>query len=289
MPLLEDLIPPLVTAYRDLYQRQKNIARLQHGKKDEFFGLRDFYRCVVKLQLHILSMLIKFVTILVCVCWVWCVSCSQTFPVYALNSVHKVFSWNPPDTVGRFYFYTSLKIIFIGSYCKGMLIIFVSCYFSLVKMIFHIAKKQRRSPNWQELERAIKRNFGGLLEEDFVPVKIFKQHLRFPPEFLQVRFTFLNTANKCNSRKQTIISQSWLPKRLYLSAILFTLLKVFFPFVSWSRTSTNILTLHNGYLSTTAAFLVDSPYIDLFKPLHNGYFLLSPRRLFSRDSDKCMW
>ena len=47
MPWLENLIPPLVTAYRDLYQRQKNIARLQHGKKDEFFGLRDFYRCVV--------------------------------------------------------------------------------------------------------------------------------------------------------------------------------------------------------------------------------------------------
>ncbi|CAH3163087.1 unnamed protein product, partial [Porites evermanni] len=99
MPWLEDLIPPLVTAYSDLYQRQKNIARLQHGKKDEFFGLRDFY--------------------------------------------------------------------------------------SLVKMVFHIAKKQRRSPNWQELEDAIKRNFGGLLEEDFVPVKIIKQHLGFPPEFLQ--------------------------------------------------------------------------------------------------------
>lgn len=47
MALLENLIPPLVTAYRDLYQRQKNIERLQHGKKDEFFGLRDFYRCVV--------------------------------------------------------------------------------------------------------------------------------------------------------------------------------------------------------------------------------------------------
>ena len=109
-----------------------------------------------------------------------------------------------------------------------MLIIFVSYYLSLVKMVFHIAKKQRRSPNWQELEHAIKRNFSGLLEEDFVPVKIIKQHLRFPPEFLQVRFTFLNTASKSNARKQTIISQSWLPMLLDLSAILFTLLKVFF-------------------------------------------------------------
>ena len=57
-------------------------------------------------------------------------------------------------------------------------------------MVFHIAKKQRRSPNWQELEQAIERNFGGLLEEDFVPVKIIKQHLGFPPEFLQVRLHF---------------------------------------------------------------------------------------------------
>lgn len=109
-----------------------------------------------------------------------------------------------------------------------MLIIFVSYYFSLVKMVFHIAKKQRRSPNWQELEQAIERNFGGLLEEDFVPVKIIKQHLGFPPEFLQVSFALLNTANKSNARKQTIISQSWLPMRLDLSAILLTLLKVFF-------------------------------------------------------------
>ena len=81
-------------------------------------------------------------------------------------------------------------------------------------MVFHIAKKQRRSPNWQELEDAIKRNFGGLLEEDFVPVKIIKQHLGFPPEFLQVRLTFLNIPNKSSARKQTIISQSWLSKQL---------------------------------------------------------------------------
>jgi len=35
---------PLVAAYVDLYNRQKNLKRLQEGKKDEFFGLRDFYR-----------------------------------------------------------------------------------------------------------------------------------------------------------------------------------------------------------------------------------------------------
>ena len=61
MPWLEHLITPLVAAYRDLYQRQKMVARLKHGKKDEFFGLRDFYRCFVNLELHISSILINFI------------------------------------------------------------------------------------------------------------------------------------------------------------------------------------------------------------------------------------
>ena len=61
MPRLEHLITPLVAAYRDLYQRQKMVARLKHGKKDEFFGLRDFYRCVVNLESHISSILLNFV------------------------------------------------------------------------------------------------------------------------------------------------------------------------------------------------------------------------------------
>ena len=43
---------------------------------------------------------------------------------------------------------------------------------SLIKMVYSIAAKQR--PGWQELEQAIKRNFGGLVEGD--PVEIFKRH-----------------------------------------------------------------------------------------------------------------
>ena len=53
-------------------------------------------------------------------------------------------------------------------------------------MVFHIAMEQKRFPNWQELEHAIRRNFGGLLEEDFNPVRVIMTHLRFPPEYLQV-------------------------------------------------------------------------------------------------------
>ena len=42
--IMEDLIPPLVSSYVDLYNKQKTLKRLKDGKKDEFFGLRDFYR-----------------------------------------------------------------------------------------------------------------------------------------------------------------------------------------------------------------------------------------------------
>ena len=44
MALIEPLISPLVRGYTGLYNKQKNLKKLQEGKKDEFFGLRDFYR-----------------------------------------------------------------------------------------------------------------------------------------------------------------------------------------------------------------------------------------------------
>ena len=41
---VEPLINPLVSGYKELYDRQKRLEKLKEGKKDEFFGLRDFYR-----------------------------------------------------------------------------------------------------------------------------------------------------------------------------------------------------------------------------------------------------
>ncbi|KAJ7339358.1 hypothetical protein OS493_005752 [Desmophyllum pertusum] len=99
MPLIETLISPLVRGYTDLYNKQKNLKKLQDGKKDEFFGLRDFY--------------------------------------------------------------------------------------SLVKMVVNITKERKRRPNWEELEEAIKRNFSGLLEDDFDPVRIIMGHVGFPSDYLQ--------------------------------------------------------------------------------------------------------
>ena len=44
MALIEPLISPIVRGYSELYNVQKNLQKLKDGKKDEFFGLRDFYR-----------------------------------------------------------------------------------------------------------------------------------------------------------------------------------------------------------------------------------------------------
>lgn len=97
----------MVSGYKELYDRQKRLEKLKEGKKDEFFGLRDFY--------------------------------------------------------------------------------------SLVKMIVSIAKEEKRRPNWKELERAIKRNFSGLMEVevDFNPVKILMENIRFPAEYPQVEEEFM--------------------------------------------------------------------------------------------------
>lgn len=54
-------------------------------------------------------------------------------------------------------------------------------------MVVHIAREEKRRPNWEELERAIKRNFSGLLEDDFDPVRIIMRHVGFPSEYYQVK------------------------------------------------------------------------------------------------------
>ena len=49
--------------------------------------------------------------------------------------------------------------------------------FSLVKMVYKVAKEHGREPRWLEIEQAIRRNFGGLDEID--PVKIFRKYFPF--------------------------------------------------------------------------------------------------------------
>ena len=42
--LIQPLISPLADGYVELYKEQKNFATLKKCGKEEFFGLRDFYR-----------------------------------------------------------------------------------------------------------------------------------------------------------------------------------------------------------------------------------------------------
>ena len=44
MTSIEPLISPIVRGYTELYNKQKSLQKLKDAKKDEFFGLRDFYR-----------------------------------------------------------------------------------------------------------------------------------------------------------------------------------------------------------------------------------------------------
>ena len=42
--LIQSLISPLAEGYAELYKEQKHFATLKKCDKEEFFGLRDFYR-----------------------------------------------------------------------------------------------------------------------------------------------------------------------------------------------------------------------------------------------------
>ena len=58
---------------------------------------------------------------------------------------------------------------------------------SLLKMVVHIAREEKRRPNRKELEHVIKRNFSGLLEDDFDPVRIIMGHVAFVPGYYEVK------------------------------------------------------------------------------------------------------
>ena len=58
--LIQSLISPLAEGYAELYKKQKNFATLKKCGKEEFFGLRDFYRCnIVSVTLSLVCCLIS--------------------------------------------------------------------------------------------------------------------------------------------------------------------------------------------------------------------------------------
>ena len=115
----------MADGYAELYKEQKNFETLKRCGKEEFFGLRDFYRCEVTDSVFYLLNLL-FVT------------------------EHDL-----------------LKIQLRGDFCCCIF------YASLIKMVYAMAAKSGQRPGWHQLEHAIRRNFGGLIEGE--PVEIFKR------------------------------------------------------------------------------------------------------------------
>ena len=125
--LILPLISPLAAGYAQLYKEQKHFATLKECGREEFFGLRDFYRFDI------------------------------------LEGFFKI------DSFTRFFNdeYT-WKLCALGD------LRLLSLYASLIKMVYAIAAKSQQRPRWHELEHAIRRNFGGLIEGD--PVETFKRY-----------------------------------------------------------------------------------------------------------------
>ena len=68
---IEGIMKKLCKGYFDLYEQQKVSKTLENAQKDEFFGLRDFYRyeCVFVLYIFILKYIKTICTSTFCICW----------------------------------------------------------------------------------------------------------------------------------------------------------------------------------------------------------------------------
>ena len=55
---IQPLISSLAAGYAELYKEQKNFETLKKCGKEEFFGLRDFYRFVIRKLTFLLASLV---------------------------------------------------------------------------------------------------------------------------------------------------------------------------------------------------------------------------------------
>ena len=81
-------------------------------------------------------------------------------------------------------------------------VLFALCC-SLIKMVYAIAAKSGQRPMWNQLEHAIRRNFGGLVEGE--PVKIFKR--RFQIADVSINKTL--TRGKCFCERYLVLRSNW--------------------------------------------------------------------------------
>ena len=80
--------------------------------------------------------------------------------------------WNPCQTL------VCVNLATVARYrlsTDAFFVLFALCC-SLVKMVYAIAAKSGQRPMWNQLEHAIRRNFGGLVEGE--PVEIFKRRFQ---------------------------------------------------------------------------------------------------------------
>ena len=101
----------------------------------EFFGLRDFYRSII------VNNVIHF--------------CTHNPLIFVYN---------------LWYGYEACYL-----YHVSIPIVCLVLFYSLIKMLYYMCKKTRAPPTWQQLEHAIKRNFGGLESEKWKPIQEFEE------------------------------------------------------------------------------------------------------------------
>ncbi|XP_074628909.1 E3 ubiquitin-protein ligase rnf213-alpha-like isoform X2 [Acropora palmata] len=87
-------------------------------------------------------------------------------------------------------------------------------YYSLVKMIYAIAAKSGQKPGWYELEHAIRRNFGGLIERK--PVEIFKRHFQASADDQEVESTTTIRLIEASLTREDMADQANFSENRYL-------------------------------------------------------------------------
>ena len=55
-------------------------------------------------------------------------------------------------------------------------------YYSLIKMLYNMCQKSNYKLTWQQMEHAIKRNFGGLTSKKLNPFEEFNNRIRMDRE-----------------------------------------------------------------------------------------------------------
>lgn len=86
----------------------------------------------------------------------------------------------------------------LGKMCPTALANAIPAHHSLIKMLYWMCEKTGMPPSRQQLNHAIKRNFGGLEDEHVDPVREFTSRITvpeikdFPPEVCHFKFCIIS-------------------------------------------------------------------------------------------------